>query len=142
VAGVADEPAHPLLRGLGGFLRGRRGIEGHLDLGEHAVQRRGKTAHLGAVAPVRDAAVQVTGRNGRGGCLHLGQRSQTAPHHQVTEHGQQQQHRQPDAELQEDEAVHGRAGVGQARGHGDHAGAAVDQRRRHRHHPPFRSAAH
>ena len=83
VARVGDEPAHLLLGPPRRLLRRLGRGERVLDLREHSVERHRQSTDLGAVVPLRHPPVQVAGGDGSGGLLHLDQRPQTAPDHEV-----------------------------------------------------------
>ena len=91
MAGVRDEPAHPLLgpvrRRLGFLAR----VEGRLDLAQHAVQRPPEAADLGARVALRHPAVEVAVGDGLRGLLDLVQRSQIGPHRRDAHHGRTEQ---------------------------------------------------
>ncbi len=81
VAGVGDEPAHPVLGGAG--LLGRRLRRRHraLDLREHSVERQRQSADFGARITLRDTTVELSGGDRRGGLLDLDQWPQAAMDH-------------------------------------------------------------
>ena len=99
VAGVGDEPAHPVLGRAGLLGRRLRRRDGPLDLREHSVERQRQSADLGARVTLRDAAVELARRDRRGGLLDLDERSQAAVHDGVAGDAEHQQHRDADADL-------------------------------------------
>jgi hypothetical protein len=107
VAGVGDEPPHPVLRatrlGLGRLL----GAEGALDPGEHPVQRGGQSADLGAVVALGHPLGQVAVGDPASGALHLGERTEAVAHQDVPGGAQHGQHDQPDDALDGHESADG-----------------------------------
>lgn len=105
MAGVGDEPAHPVL-GLARLLRrGLRGRQRPLDLGEHAVERQRQPADLGARITLGHSSVQLARRDGGGRLLDLGQRLEAAVYHRVADDAQHEQHRDTDADLGVDQGA-------------------------------------
>ena len=133
VAGVGDEAAHPFLGAAG--LLGRRLRRRHraLDLREHAVERQRQPAHFGARITLRDTTIELSGGDGGGGLLDLGQRPQAAMHHPVAGDAEHQQHRRADARPAPDQRAHGRLDVGQV----DGDGGQLAVRPAHRHRAPL-----
>ena len=77
VAGVGDEPAHPLLGARARPARTRSwACEGGLDLGEHRVQRAAELPTSVRGSRVGHAVVQVPGRDGPRGQLDVVERAQ------------------------------------------------------------------
>ena len=105
VAGVGDEPPHALLGAAGAGLGAGLGPEGPLDLLEHGVERPAEPAHLGAGVVVGHAAGQVAAADGRRGHLDLAEGPQRRPHHRHAHEGQAGEDRQPDEDVDLDQAV-------------------------------------
>jgi hypothetical protein len=62
VAGVGDEPAHPLVGSAGLFGGGLQRRDRSLDLGQHSVERQRQSTDLGAGITLGDATVGLPGR--------------------------------------------------------------------------------
>ena len=105
MAGVGDEPPHPLL----GAVRRRLGllarVEGGLDLAQHDVQRPAEAADLGARVTLGHPPVKVAVGDVICGLLDVVQRSQVGPHRRDARHGEDEQ----------DDGAHDQLDVGELR---------------------------
>ena len=107
MAGVRDEPAHPLL----GLVRRRLGllpgVECGLDLAQHRIQRPAEAADLGARVTLRHPPVQVTVRDLSRRLLDVHQRPQVRLHDREPDDRQHEHDHDADDEVGADQLPQG-----------------------------------
>ena len=107
VAGVRDEPPHPLLGLVRRRLRFLPVVEGGLDLAQHPVQRPAQAADLGPRVALGHPPAEVPVGDLARGLLDVDQRPQVGPHHGHDDHGQDEH----------DEQAHDQLGQGEPADH-------------------------
>ncbi len=133
VAGVADEPAHPVLRGAGLLLAALLRLVRGLEAVDHAVEGGREAPDLGAGIEHRHAAAEVALGDGVRGRLHLDERAEAPPDEVPRETGGQRERGEADervdGEQSPDRLLHAAQREGEhealAVGQGDDAGAPV-----------------